>query len=829
MAITSTYQTNVTTSQFAANSFTTGDQLLPQVTGLSNGGFVVAYRSGAVGAGTVQVDFYDANHNRIGTYQTPNDGPISAMGAPQVIELASGGVLVAWKESGAGLKGHIFSPHGQPFGDEIVLTTGTGGEDFQFAARPDGGFVTTHTVDGNVYQRVFDNNGEAGGGFQVNAGLPGDQIDGTVAVLSTGGYVVTYTDTGPTEQTIRARIYNADGTTKVDDFVLADIGDNTQSSVVGLANGGFAVAYKDTGWPGADTGNSAITLQLFNGNGTNVTPNVHIRVNTPSAQIEGDPDITVLENGFIVVSWTKQLIAGDHDIWARVYTPAGAAVTDAFAVAASGDLDIRSSVSALLSGSFVTAWQDSTTDGSGGQISAQVTEIVRTTNGDDSADEIFGDAFRDVIFGHGNNDKLDGFGGDDSIEGGLGNDIIAGGNGNDVLLGGADDDTLFGGWGDDSLWGGSGINTLTGGIGNDFYILEGDFDTIVETAGGGTDSVKVFENYALADDADIEILAAYLSKGEDDLKLTGNAVAQTITGNYGDNVLDGKGGADELIGLLGDDTYYVDDAGDIVVEATGGGSDTVAVSVSYALGADADIELLRTRSNAGTTAIDLTGNKLAQTITGNAGDNILHDGGAGAADTLKGLGGNDTYRIFNAGDVIVEGAGQGTDKVIAAVDYKLGAGVYVEIMQTNGSAGKSGIDLTGNEFAQTITGNAGDNRLEGKGGADTLTGLGGKDTFVFATALGAGNVDIVADFNVADDRFLLSDAIFKALTPGTLAAAAFRANTTGLAADASDRIIYETDTGELYYDADGNGAGSSVLFAKLDIGLTLTNADFSVA
>ena len=74
-------------------------------------------------------------------------------------------------------------------------------------------------------------------------------------------------------------------------------------------------------------------------------------------------------------------------------------------------------------------------------------------------------------------------------------------------------------------------------------------------------------------------------------------------------------------------------------------------------------------------------------------------------------------------------------------------------MTTNGSTGTTGIDLTGNEFVQSITGNAGANRLEGKGGSDTLRGLGGNDTFVFASTIGAVNVDTIVDFNVADDRF----------------------------------------------------------------------------
>jgi hypothetical protein len=315
--------------------------------------------------------------------------------------------------------------------------------------------------------------------------------------------------------------------------------------------------------------------------------------------------------------------------------------------------------------------------------------------------------------------------------------------------------------------------------------------------------------------------------------VTGSVHADELIGNAAANVLSdgGKGAADSMTGLGGNDTYRIYNSGDIIVEAsTQGTADRVMAAVDYVLGAKVCIELLTTNGSTGTSSIDLTGNTLEQTITGNAGANILNDGGKGAADTMQGLGGNDTYRIYNAGDVIIESASQGSaDRVASAVDYRLGAGVGIEIMTTNGSTGTSDIDLAGNAYVQKITGNAGDNRLEGREGNDTLSGLGGDDTFVFNTKLGASNIDTVLDFNVADDRFLLSDVIFTAVNSGVLLSGYFRNNTTGLAQDSNDHIIYERDTGELYYDANGTGSGSGILFAKITVGLSLTNADFAVA
>jgi Ca2+-binding RTX toxin-like protein len=109
-----------------------------------------------------------------------------------------------------------------------------------------------------------------------------------------------------------------------------------------------------------------------------------------------------------------------------------------------------------------------------------------------------------------------------------------------------------------------------------------------------------------------------------------------------------------------------------------------------------------------------------------------------------------------------------------------------------------------------------------------LAGGSGSDTFVFNTTLGSSNVDRITDYNVAADTIRLENAVFTGLANGTLAAGAFVKNTSGNAADGSDRIIYETDTGKLYFDRDGTGSAAKVHFATLSTNLTLTQADFIV-
>ena len=378
----------------------------------------------------------------------------------------------------------------------------------------------------------------------------------------------------------------------------------------------------------------------------------------------------------------------------------------------------------------------------------------------------------------------------------------------------------------------AGNDTMYGSAADDIFRVGEAGDVIVEGKGGGTaDRVIATVSYVLSAGAEVELLTTNSSGATVAINLTGNALHQEIVGNAGINTLkDGGGAADVLKGLGGNDTYLVYAAGTTVVEGSTGGTDKVLAAVDFALGSGQYVEALATTNGSGTSGIDLTGNALAQSITGNAGVNILHDGGKGAADTLAGLGGNDTYRVYNSGDVIVETATQGAaDKVAAAVDYALGTGVHVEAMTTNGSSGTTGIDLTGNEFVQSITGNAGANILDGQGGNDTLTGLLGKDFFVFSTALGAANVDAITDFNVADDTIRLENAIFTALTTtGVLSASFFKDNFLA-PRDADDRIIYNSNTGSLFYDADGLGTDfAAVKFAALATGLSLTAADFVV-
>ena len=207
-------------------------------------------------------------------------------------------------------------------------------------------------------------------------------------------------------------------------------------------------------------------------------------------------------------------------------------------------------------------------------------------------------------------------------------------------------------------------------------------------------------------------------------------------------------------------------------------------------------------------------------LLGNGGKDLLNSGAG--KDRLEGGAGADTY-ITDGADHIVETSDGGIDTIKASGTATLSA--HVENLTLTGGTAING---TGNALANRIDGNSATNTIAGGAGNDTLTGGSGKDTFVFDTALGAGNRDTITDFRAVDDTIMLDNAVFTGLGTGTLSAAAFAQNTSGNAADRSDRIIYEADTGKLWFDRDGTGSAARVHVATLDKNLALTQADFLV-
>ena len=301
----------------------------------------------------------------------------------------------------------------------------------------------------------------------------------------------------------------------------------------------------------------------------------------------------------------------------------------------------------------------------------------------------------------------------ETVNGTAGNDILPGLGGHDTIFGFAGNDTLDGGIGDDSLDGGTGNDVMRGGLGNDSYVVDSMLDTVTENAGEGTDTVTASTHYRMT--ANVENLVL---SGSADLQGYGNDLANTVAGDTGNDLLNGLGGADAMSGGLGNDAYFVDNVGDVVTENANAGNDTVYASINYALGADVEYLVLQGSALSG------SGNSLSNSIAGNAGNNIL-DGKAGA-DSMYGGAGDDRYFVDNAGDVVIENAGEGRDTVFASTHYRLTANVENLVLQGDAATPLQGY---GNELVNILTGSDGANLLNGQGGADIMAGGLGNDVY----------------------------------------------------------------------------------------------------
>ena len=371
--------------------------------------------------------------------------------------------------------------------------------------------------------------------------------------------------------------------------------------------------------------------------------------------------------------------------------------------------------------------------------------------GTSQADTILGGAGFDTLLGDAGDDSLDGGAGADSMFGGSGNDtylvdnfvdvvseqanegtdtvrskisfslgdnvenlvligavdtngrgnaldnILTGNKGGNSLEGADGNDTLSGGAGNDSLDGGMGADSMVGGSGNDTYLVDNAGD-VVKESGVGCDVVLASASFTLS--ANVEELTLL---GGADLTGTGNSAANLLRGNAGANLLngaagndtllggdgndslDGGTGADSMVGGSGNDTYLVDNIGDLVMEGFGEGIDTVVSSVSFTLVAN-----LEGLTLTGRTAINGTGNELANLIIGNTGANMLN-GGAGNDMLMGGLG-KDTLTGGDGADVFRYGAiNEGGDRI---TDFAHG----VDFLELN-AAGFGGGLLAGMDMA----------------------------------------------------------------------------------------------------------------------------------
>ena len=496
-------------------------------------------------------------------------------------------------------------------------------------------------------------------------------------------------------------------------------------------------------------------------------------------------------------------------------------------------------------------------------------------NGEAGNDTLTGGSGADQLFGGIDNDTLLGKGGADTLFGGSGNDILTGGDADDLVLGEAGDDRFIWNPGDDTdlFEGGDGIDTaeVNGGNGAESFMIAangarvrfdritpapfsldlGTTEQIVLNPNGGADqltigdlsgtglqhiTVNLGSSGGPTGDGQVDSVTLNAGTGSNLVEIsTASLTAMvTVTGaEVGDVVqIYGMSGEDTIIAGSFEHSVFIDGGTEIDTISYAGATAGATVNLSNSAGNEG-----AATGHSYTSIENAIGSSFDDLLVGTSESNTL-DGGAGT-DYLQGLAGDDTYRVDNAGDVIIETASGGAnDLVLASVNYVLSGPARVETLATTRDNGKTDINLTGNNFAQSIIGNNGDNKLSGKDGddflfgrkgEDKLDGGDGKDSFVFNTKLGATNIDTIKHYVKADDTMLLENTVFTELTTlGKLTKSAFYASATGQAHDFNDRILYETDTGKLFYDRDGLGNAAAVQFAVLSGHPTIGHGEFVI-
>ena len=759
-----------------------------------------------------------------------------AQTTPRITQLANGQILVTWTSDDPGgvgspagddVIGQFFDPLGTLIGTEFLVNdtfTGNAEGDADVAALSNGGFVavyedTTSGTDSSIRLTERDATGALVRSVTIALDTTSSNdpsfFNPRVATSGATSVLVVYQEfeVGG-ESRVVGRLYDpATGSVGTAISLINVVGQNRDPSVAVLGNGNYVIACET--FDPSNGGDSRISYRIINATGGNVLGVNAIPETAGGTNIsEKTPSVTALTGGGFVIAWSRDDL-GDEDIMLRIFNDAGAAQGSLVTIASAGisEDNVTPAVVALSDGGFVVFWDD----GVVGKIMAQhvaadgvlLGDAIIVADGGAASNpdaQLLGDGRIAVTFTRGDgeigmaiidtrdtvNDPAvypDGLQigtlGDDTFTADFDALTVVGHTGNDTITGTTRDESESDGQsfrlgdGDDMMIVVSFINfdNYDGGAGNDLI----DWSAL-------TDDGTIFN--LTAGTASFNSISETMTGFE---HLTGSAFNDTIIGTDGDNILSGGAGDDTVSGGAGSDTV-----------SGGAGKDTILVT------------------------------------------------GDGFFDTSKGGRGNDTFVLNNsffAGDL--NGGGGKGDRIDAsayvnfALVADLAAGTYVD----DGST----FDLiniehaTGGQLSDTITGSTAANILDGRDGADTLIGgagndilLGGngrdklsggseKDTFAFDSALAAGNVDQILDFSVLNDTIRLDNDIFFGLAFGKLEARALATNAAGQAETQADRIIYETDTGRLFFDSDGVGGAARIQVAKLAAGLVLTNADFIVA
>lgn len=298
--------------EFLVNTQTNGSQASPVVTGLSNGGFVVSWQDQNSTSGDIKAQIYGANGAPVGGEFLINSVTANNQNTPAITGLPNGGFVVAWTNQGSvapDIKAQVYDANGAKVGSEFLVNSASANFDQErasIATLSNGDFVVTWNdfrtgnweVRGQVFHPGASGATKVGSEFTVDTAYYNSRMVAGVTGLANGNFVISFEDTSGE---IRAQVFTAGGSKVGSEFqVNTQTGGNQGfSSITALTGGGFVVTWSDEGT--ADGSGSGIKAQVYDTAGNKIGGEYIVNSQTNSYQYY--PTVSALANGGFVISW----------------------------------------------------------------------------------------------------------------------------------------------------------------------------------------------------------------------------------------------------------------------------------------------------------------------------------------------------------------------------------------------------------------------------------------------------------------------------------------------------------------------------------------------
>ncbi len=848
------------------NGTTAGEQALPAVTGLADGGYVVVWHTPNVDGSEdgIVMQRYAADGSTLGSETLVNETTFWFQEYANVSQLSGGGYVVTWIGWGASgsydIFARIFADNGTAVTGEFVVNATTSGNQYSnswiaetITALPDGRFVIVWQdesgKDGSgygVFARVFEANGTpVTSDIQVNTTFLNHQYDASVSAVAGGGFVVVWTDVGGADGSgngIFAQRFDANGLAIDGEFrVNAEtVGNQQFSKIEMLSDGGFAVF-----WETSDGATSKLAGQRYASDGSAVGGEFAFDVRQTLS--DHYPSLALRNDGALIVVWRgngsstveQQVIENfDRDTAARATTTTTVAdgTNTAFRYIENASLN---------DGGHIVVWEGTgieSPDGDNGGIYGQRIDdagdpvgsafLVNTTTMDsqrlpsvaglaDGGYVVTWDSWTPDTTAY--DVKLQRYAADGSR---LGSETQV----NQTTTGSQSHPTVadLSGGGFVVTWWDSRIefaDVYARLYADDGTAVTDEFIVNVEAAGyqatgsnfvrtatglTGGGFVIVWEDHSGHDGSGRGVFARVFA--ENGTALSGDILVNSTTiGNQ----------RAASVGALADGGFVVAWTDDDGLDGSGRGIFAQRFSSSGAkLGGELQVDShtldsqehpqVEKLADGGFIIVWETNSGWTREI---AGQRFGADGQPNGSEFwLEAPGGGSnqypSITLRNDGALIVNwyAAGVGIkQQIITNFDDRLGERVL--------EGGDGPDSLTGWNYDDTLSGEGGDDRITGLRGDDTLTGGDGEDTFVFLDP--TDGVDTITDFVPGVDRIEVSALGFTALTPGQT--------------DALGTVLfYDTNTGALTYDPDGVGGDAGVEVAILSGAPALAGSDIVV-